>query len=51
MNKALEIIKNKDVRISVLLSSKNVEEYNYSVLFEIKHLTKVEYDLLREALL
>ena len=44
----LEIIKNKDVRIRVLLASKNVEEYNYSILFEIQHLTQEEFDLLKE---
>lgn len=45
---ALEIIKNKDVRIRVLLASKNVEEYNYSILFEIQHLTQEEFYLLKE---
>lgn len=44
----LDIIKNKDVRIRVLLASKNVEEYNYSILFEIQHLTQEEFDLLKE---
>lgn len=46
----LDIIKNKDVRIRVLLASKNVEEYNYSILFEIQHLTQEEFYLLKEAL-
>lgn len=44
----LDIIKNKDVRIRVLLASKNVEEYNYSILFEIQHLTQEEFYLLKE---
>lgn len=44
----LDIIKNKDVRIRVLLASKNVEEYNYRILFEIQHLTQEEFYLLKE---
>lgn len=48
--KALEIIKEKMVNVGLLLRCANVERYNKGICYEPKHLTKEEFDLLKEEL-
>lgn len=48
--KALEIIKKKSVNVSALNNSSYIGEYNYQRV-ECRHLTKEEYELLKEELL
>ena len=49
--KALEIIKNKRVDVSLLHTTKNYQEYNFCVFQKERALTQDEYDLLKEVLL
>lgn len=46
LKKAIDIIKNKDVDIDLLISSNCLDEYNYQYL----PLTQQEYELLKEVL-
>lgn len=48
--KALEIIKNKEVNVFVLLHSGNLKIYN-DIVEDNRKLTQEKYDLLKEALL
>ena len=47
LKKAIEIIKNKDVDINLLISSNCLEDYNYQYSIP---LTQQEYEILKEAL-
>lgn len=49
--KALEIIKEKRVNVGLLLRCATVERYNKGICYEPRHLTKEEYNLLKEVLL
>ena len=49
--KALEIIKEKEVVIPILLRSNILDEYNNNPMFVSKKLSQEEYDLLKEVLL
>lgn len=49
--KALEIIKEKEVVISILIRSNTLDEYNNNPMFVSKLLTQEEYDILKEILL
>lgn len=49
--KALEIIKVKGIDIDILKYHKDLEHYNFAIRGRFEHLTKEEYDLLKEVLL
>lgn len=49
--KALEIIKNKEINITLLKESEEIEDYNCCCLLTSVELTQEEYDLLKEVLL
>ena len=49
--KALEIIKNKKVNVSLLSCSEWLDFYNQEIAYKEKELTKEEYDLLKEVML
>ena len=50
-DKALEIIKKKNVKIEWLKHSNSVEKYNQGIGDTLEYLTQEEYDLLKEVLI